>query len=439
MAEAAVVGVKESTGASALQAFLVPANHAVINESVIRDIHRRLLIRLSGFQVPHRFVIVERLPRTPTGKLFRGALRAESPAKPIWEVPAFDVPTDTSGQPDEKRASNDQNGGERAGDMTFRERLAVLQQEHHRVVVEAVCAEVAKMLGQPPQSMNRDLAFSELGFDSQMTVELRNRLAAVTGLRLPDTVGWDYGSVSQLAQYLDAELSEGNRRTALPSSATVDEPVAIVGMGCRFPGGVDSPQGLWNTVADARDVMSEFPADRGWDLNGLFDPDPDAMGKTYTRWGGFIADVAGFDAGFFGIPPGEALAMDPQQRLMLECSWEALEQAGIDPASLRGSATGVFTGIFGQSYGAEGTERLEGYGLTGSASSVASGRVAYVLGLQGPAVSVDTACSSSLVSLHWAAQSLRSGECDLALAGGVTVMTSPAIFVGFSRQRGLAS
>jgi len=440
VADAAVVAVKESVGASALQAFLVPTNHAVFDESVIRDIHRRLLIRLSAFQVPHRFVIVERLPRTPTGKLLRGALRAESPAKPIWEVPAFDVPTDTSGQPDDKRASNDQNGGESAGDVTLSERLAVLQQEHHRLVVEAVCAEVAKMLGQPgPQSVNRDLAFSELGFDSQMTVELRNRLAAVTGLRLPDTVGWDYGSVSQLARYVEAELSKGNRRTALPSSATVDEPVAIVGMGCRFPGGVDSPQGLWNMVADARDVVSEFPADRGWDLNGLFDPDPDAMGRTYTRWGGFIADVAGFDAGFFGIPPGEALAMDPQQRLMLECSWEALEQAGIDPASLRGSATGVFTGIFGQSYGAEGTERLEGYGLTGSASSVASGRVAYVLGLQGPAVSVDTACSSSLVSLHWAAQSLRSGECDLALAGGVTVMTSPAIFVGFSRQRGLAA
>jgi 4-hydroxyphenylalkanoate synthase len=441
VAEAAVVGVKESIGASALQAFLVPTNHAVINESVIREIHRRLLTRLSAFQVPHRFVVVERLPRTPTGKLLRGALRAESPAKPIWEVPAVDVPTDTSAQPDDERASNDQSGGRGAGDVTLSERLSALQQEHHRLVVEAVCAEVAKMLDQPStQSVNPDLAFSELGFDSQMTVELRNRLAALTGLRLPDTIGWDYGSVSQLARYVEAELSQGNRRIALPSSTPVDEPVAIVGMGCRFPGGVDSPQGLWNTVADARDVVSEFPADRGWDLHGLFDPDPDAMGKTYTRWGGFIADVAGFDAGFFGIPPGEALAMDPQQRLILECSWEALEQAGIDPASLRGSATGVFTGIFGQSsYGADGTEKLEGYGLTGSASSVASGRVAYVLGLEGPAVSVDTACSSSLVSLHWAAQSLRSGECDLALAGGVTVMTSPAIFVGFSRQRGLAA
>ena len=432
VAEAAVVGVKESTGASALQAFLVPTKHAVINESVIRDIHRQLLVRLSAFQVPHRFVVVERLPRTPTGKLLRGALRAESPAKPIWEVPAFEPPSETLAQ--------HENGGNIAGDVTLGERLAGLQQEHHRLVVESVCAEVAKMLGQPgAQSVNRDLAFSELGFDSQMTVELRNRLAAVTGLRLPDTIGWDYGSVSQLARYVEAELSEGNRRTALPSSAKVDEPIAIVGMGCRFPGGVDSPQGLWSMVADARDVVAEFPTDRGWDLNGLFDPDPDAMGKTYTRCGGFLADVAGFDAGFFGIPPGEALAMDPQQRLMLECSWEALEQAGIDPASLRGSATGVFTGIFGQSYGAGGTERLEGYGLTGSASSVASGRVAYVLGLEGPAVSVDTACSSSLVSLHWAVQSLRSAECDLALAGGVTVMTSPEIFVGFSRQRGLAA
>jgi 4-hydroxyphenylalkanoate synthase len=434
VAEAAVVGLRDSTGASTLQAFLVPTNDAFIDESVIRDIHRRLLIRLSAFKVPHRFAIVERLPRTPTGKLLRNTLRAETPTKPIWDIPCIEP------EPEPESYGGAQNILKTAGEVTLNERLTVLQRERCRVVAEAVCAETAKILGQPnPQSVNRELAFSELGFDSQMTVELRNRLAAVTGLRLPDTVGWEYGSVSRLAQYLEAELSGGGRQVTPPSPATVDEPVAIVGMGCRFPGGVVCPQGLWELVAEGRDVVSEFPTDRGWDVEGLFDPDPDVLGKTYTRWGGFVGDVAGFDAGFFGIAPGEASAMDPQQRLMLECSWEALEHAGIDPTSLRGSATGVFTGIFAQSYGSGGTEGLEGYGLTGSASSVASGRVAYVLGLHGPAVSMDTACSSSLVAMHSAVQSLRSGECDLALAGGVTVMTSPAIFVGFSRQRGLAA
>ncbi|MCZ4612171.1 SDR family NAD(P)-dependent oxidoreductase, partial [Streptomyces sp. Lzd4kr] len=379
---------------------------------------------------PHPVTVVAGLQHPP----FLQALFSLRPSPALAALPA--------GREALRTARTSRSAGEEAR-RALREKVhATPPGERLPLLLDLVRTQAAAVLAHPdPAAIRPDKPFQDLGFDSLTSMELRTRLARVTGLPLPAGLLFDHPRPRTLAEHLLDTLLGEPVTAPVPlqaGRAAPDEPLAIVGMACRFPGDVRSPEDLWELVAGGRDAIGPFPTDRGWDLDVLTGA---GRGHSATAEGGFLSDVADFDPEFFGISPREALAMDPQQRVLLETTWEAFERAGIDPHTLRGSRTGVFVGTNGQDYAelvSRSAENMETHLGTGLAASVISGRIAYVFGLEGPAATVDTACSSSLVSLHLAAQALRGGECELALAGGVTVMTSSSSFSGFTAMGGLS-
>ncbi|MGK5641516.1 type I polyketide synthase [Streptomyces sp. URMC 126] len=434
--DAAVVGRPHDVLGEVPVAFVVADPPGGVDPDRLRALCRE---RLSGFKVPDEVYETDALPRTRNGKTDRPALAR-------------------------RLAGRSPEGG--AAAAALRQRLAALPPSgRYEALLDLVRSAVAQASGVPEGDVEPGLPFTAFGVTSLGGVLLRDRLGAATGLELPATLVYDHPTPAAVAGFLRTALLGTEARRARPGGGAAEvssaEPVAVVAMACRYPGGVTSPEELWELVANGVDATSDVPADRGWDLAGVFGtgprtgpeapdpetpgceaPDPDRLGTSVTRRGGFLRDAAGFDAAFFGMSPREALATDPQQRILLEITWEVLERAGLDPTSLRGSDTGVFVGVMHDDYAGRflhrGPHELEAHLALGSAGSVASGRVSYALDLRGPAVTVDTACSSSLVAMDAAVRALRSGACSLAVAGGVTVMATPAPFVAFSRLRGLA-
>jgi thioester reductase-like protein len=388
----------------------------------LRTIRAHLIAKgTAEFKLPLELILVDEVPLTPTGKIARGRLP---------ELLA-------------------RHGADQASRAQLRRAKLTALPEAERIhaALTMVREQLADLVAASGES-TEDRPFRELGVDSLGAVRLAVELSEATGLVLPTTVVFDHPTPELLARWLavvatgpDGNRSHHRTEPLHRSEPTTDDPIVIVGMACRLPGGIRSPEELWRLLADGRETVGPFPTDRGWDLDRLRHPDPTRPGRSSTCHGHFLAEAAEFDAQFFGISPREALAMDPQQRLLLETSWEALERAGLDPTALRGSDTGVFVGQMSSDYAprvSEAPEQFDGLLVTGNAASVASGRISYTLGLNGPALTVDTACSSSLVALHLAVAAMRRGECSLALAAGATVMATPASFVDFSRQGALA-